>query len=143
MPGRQSPLQNRSVLWQGKIYENAEKYSVLRAVKAIERSQIVLLVLDGTKDVEEQDKRIAGLPLEQKKAVIIVVNKWDAVKKDEKSMNEYTEKIRSHFVFLNYAPICFVHAAISMPAVILFQCLFPASVFLHHAAFSLDSFSSP
>lgn len=87
---------------QGKIYENAEKYSVLRAVKAIERSQIVLLVLDGTKDVEEQDKRIAGLPLEQKKVVIIVVNKWDAVKKDEKSMNEYTEKIRSHFVFLNY-----------------------------------------
>lgn len=95
---------------QGKIYENAEKYSVLRAVKAIERSQIVLLVLDGTKDVEEQDKRIAGLPLEQKKAVIIVVNKWDAVQKDEKSMNEYTEKIRSHFVFLNYAPICFVSA---------------------------------
>lgn len=95
---------------QGKIYENAEKYSVLRAMKAVERSQIVLLVLDGTKDVEEQDKRVAGLPIEQKKAVIIVVNKWDAVKKDEKSMNEYIEKIRSHFVFLSYAPICFTSA---------------------------------
>lgn len=95
---------------QGKIYENAEKYSVLRAMKAIERSSIVLVVLDGTKSVEEQDKRIAGLPVEQNKAVIIVVNKWDAVKKDEKSMKEYEEKIRSQFVFLNYAPIAFVSA---------------------------------
>lgn len=95
---------------QGKIYENAEKYSVLRAMKAIERSSIVLIVLDGTKSVEEQDKRIAGLPVEQNKAVIIVVNKWDAVKKDEKSMKEYEEKIRSQFVFLNYAPIAFVSA---------------------------------
>ncbi len=95
---------------QGKIYENAEKYSVLRAMKAIERSEIVLVVLDGTKEVEEQDKRIAGLPIEQKKGVIIVVNKWDAVKKDEKSMNEYTEKIRKHFVYLSYAPIAYVSA---------------------------------
>lgn len=95
---------------QGKIYENAEKYSVLRAMKAIERSEIVLVVLDGTKEVEEQDKRISGLPIEQKKAVIIVVNKWDAVKKDEKSMNEYVERIRKHFVFLSYAPIAFVSA---------------------------------
>ncbi|MGM9899075.1 MAG: ribosome biogenesis GTPase Der [Bacilli bacterium] len=95
---------------QGKIYENAEKYSVLRAMKAIERSEIVIVVLDGTKEVEEQDKRIAGLPIDQKKAVIIVVNKWDAVKKDEKSMNEYTEKIRKNFVFLSYAPIAFVSA---------------------------------
>lgn len=95
---------------QGKIYENAEKYSVLRAMKAIERSSIVLVVLDGTKSVEEQDKRIAGLPIEQNKGVIIVVNKWDAVKKDEKSMKEYEEKIRAQFVFLNYAPIVFVSA---------------------------------
>lgn len=95
---------------QGKIYENAEKYSVLRAMKAIERSSIVLVVLDGTKSVEEQDKRIAGLPIEQNKGVIIVVNKWDAVKKDEKSMKEYEEKIRTQFVFLNYAPIAFVSA---------------------------------
>ena len=95
---------------QGKIYENAEKYSVLRAMKAIERSSIVLVVLDGTKSVEEQDKRIAGLPIEQNKGVIIVVNKWVAVKKDEKSMKEYEEKIRAQFVFLNYAPIAFVSA---------------------------------
>ena len=95
---------------QGKIYENAEKYSVLRALKAIERSSIVLFVLDGTKDIEEQDKRIAGYASEYNKGVIIVVNKWDAVEKDEKSMKAYTEKIRSHFLFLSYAPIVFVSA---------------------------------
>ena len=95
---------------QGKIYENAEKYSVLRAMKAIERSNIVLVVLDGTKDIEEQDKRVAGYAAENNKAVIIVVNKWDAVDKDEKSMKEYTEKIREHFLFLKYAPIVFVSA---------------------------------
>lgn len=95
---------------QGKIYENAEKYSVLRAEKAIERSQIVLVVLDGTKTVEEQDKRIAGYATEYNKAAIIVVNKWDAVEKDDKSMKEYTEKIKNHFLFLSYAPIVFVSA---------------------------------
>lgn len=95
---------------QGKIYENAEKYSVLRAIKAIERSSVVLMLLDGTKDIEEQDKRIAGYAAEYDKAVIIVVNKWDAVEKSDKSMKEYVEKIRSHFLFLNYAPIAFVSA---------------------------------
>ncbi len=95
---------------QGKIYENAEKYSVLRAEKAIERSQIVLIVLDGTKPVEEQDKRIAGYASEYNKAAIIVVNKWDIVDKDDKSMKEYTERIRKNFLFLSYAPIVFVSA---------------------------------
>lgn len=95
---------------QGKIYENAEKYSVLRAIKAIERSSVVLFVLDGTKEIEEQDKRIAGYAAEYQKAVIIVVNKWDAVNKNDKSMNEYIKKIRAHFLFLSYAPIVFVSA---------------------------------
>lgn len=95
---------------QGKIYENAEKYSVLRAIKAIERSEVVLFVLDGTKEIEEQDKRIAGYAAEYNKAVIIVVNKWDAVYKDEKSMKEFTEKIRKNFLFISYAPIVFVSA---------------------------------
>lgn len=95
---------------QGKIYENAEKYSVLRAIKAIERSEVVLFVLDGTKEIEEQDKRIAGYAAEYNKAVIVVVNKWDAVDKDEKSMKEFTEKIRKNFLFISYAPIVFVSA---------------------------------
>ncbi len=95
---------------QGKIYENAEKYSLLRAMKAIERSSITLIVLDGTKDIEEQDKRIAGYPVDASKACIIVVNKWDAVEKDDKAMKRYEEKIRAHFLYLSYAPICFVSA---------------------------------
>lgn len=95
---------------QGKIYENAEKYSVIRAINAIERSDVVLVVLDGTKDIEEQDKRIAGLAVEANRAVIFVVNKWDAVEKDDKTMNEFTEKIRNQFLFLSYAPVVFVSA---------------------------------
>ena len=95
---------------QGKVYENAEKYSFLRAIKAVERSVVTLVVLDGTKDIEEQDKRIAGYPVEANCGCIIVVNKWDAVNKDNKTMNRYIEKIRSHFLYLSYAPIVFVSA---------------------------------
>ena len=94
----------------GKIYENAEKYSFLRAIKAIERSSVVLLLLDATREIEEQDKRVAGYAMDANKAVIIVVNKWDAVEKDDKSMQEWIKKIKSHFVFLDYAPIVFVSA---------------------------------
>ncbi len=95
---------------QGKVYENAEKYSFLRAIKAVERASITLIVLDGSKEIEEQDKRIAGYPLEVNSAVIIVVNKWDLVNKDSKTMNKYIEKIRSHFLYLGYAPIVFLSA---------------------------------
>ena len=95
---------------QGKVYENAEKYSFLRAIKAVERASITLIVLDGSKDIEEQDKRIAGYPLEANSGVIFVVNKWDLVEKDSKSMNKYIEKIRSHFLYLSYAPIVFLSA---------------------------------
>ena len=95
---------------QGKVYENAEKYSFLRAIKAVERASITLIVLDGSKDIEEQDKRIAGYPLDVNSGVIIVVNKWDLVDKDSKSMNRYIEKIRSHFLYLGYAPIVFLSA---------------------------------
>ena len=95
---------------QGKVYENAEKYSFLRAIKAVERASITLLVLDGSKSIEEQDKRIAGYPSEANSGVIIVVNKWDLVEKDNKTMNQYIENIRSHFLYLSYAPIVFVSA---------------------------------
>ena len=106
---------------QGKIYEAAEKYSVLRAIKAIERSSVVLLVLDGTKEVEEQDKRVAGYAHENNKAVIIVVNKWDAVEKDDKLMKKFEEKIRNQFVFLSYAPIMFTSALYNKRVHLLFD----------------------
>lgn len=95
---------------KGKVYETTEKYSVLRALRAIERSDVVLVVLDAETGIIEQDKKIAGYAHEAGRGVIIVVNKWDAVDKDEKTMNEFEEKIRAHFQFLDYAPIIFVSA---------------------------------
>lgn len=95
---------------KGKVYESVEKYSVLRALRAIERSDVVLVVMDGEEGIIEQDKRIAGYAHEAGKAVVIVVNKWDAVEKDEKTMKKFEEKIRDHFLFLDYAPIVFLSA---------------------------------
>ena len=95
---------------KGKVYENTEKYSVLRALSAIERSDVVLVVIDGEEGIIEQDKKIAGYAHEAGRAVVIVVNKWDAVEKDEKTMKEFEEKIRAHFLFLDYAPIVFLSA---------------------------------
>jgi len=95
---------------RGKVYENTEKYSVLRALRAIERSDVVLVVLNAEEGIQEQDKKIAGYAHEAGKAIVIVVNKWDAVEKNEKTMNEFTESIRDQFQFLDYAPIIFVSA---------------------------------
>ena len=95
---------------KGKVYETTEKYSVLRALRAIERSDVVLVVIDGEEGIIEQDKKIAGYAHEAGRAVVIVVNKWDAVEKDEKTMKEFEEKIRAHFLFLDYAPIVFLSA---------------------------------
>ena len=92
---------------RGKVYESTEKYSVLRALRAIERSDVVLVVIDAEEGIIEQDKKIAGYAHEAGRAVVIVVNKWDAVEKDEKTMKEFEEKIRAHFLFLDYAPIVF------------------------------------
>lgn len=95
---------------RGKVYENLEKYSVLRALKAIERSDVVLVILDGERGIIEQDKKIAGYAHDAGRAVVIVVNKWDAVEKDEKTMKEFEQTIRDHFQFLDYAPIVFLSA---------------------------------
>ncbi|MCM3215531.1 MULTISPECIES: ribosome biogenesis GTPase Der [Niallia] len=95
---------------KGKVYESTEKYSVLRALRAIERSDVVLVVIDGEEGIIEQDKKIAGYAHEAGRAVIIVVNKWDAVEKDEKTMKTFEQNIREHFLFLDYAPIVFLSA---------------------------------
>jgi GTPase len=84
---------------RGKVYESTEKYSVLRALKAIERSDVVLVVLNAEEGIIEQDKKIAGYAQEAGKAVVIVVNKWDTVEKDEKTMKKFEENIREHFQF--------------------------------------------
>lgn len=95
---------------RGKVYESVEKYSVLRAVSAINRADVVLFLIDGEKGIREQDKHVAGLAHDAGKGVIIVYNKWDAVEKDDKTMNEITRKIREEFKYLSYAPIAFVSA---------------------------------
>ncbi|MGE6258850.1 ribosome biogenesis GTPase Der [Heyndrickxia sporothermodurans] len=95
---------------KGKVYESTEKYSVLRALRAIERSDVVCVVINGEEGIREQDKKIAGYAHEAGRAIVIVVNKWDAVEKDEKTMKKFEENIREHFQFLSYAPIVFLSA---------------------------------
>ncbi|GGL47037.1 ribosome biogenesis GTPase Der [Sporolactobacillus putidus] len=95
---------------RGKIYEKTEKYSVLRAQRAIEESDVVLVLINGEEGIIEQDKKIAGIAHDAGRAVIIVVNKWDAVNKDDKTMDKFRKKIRDEFQFISYAPIVFLSA---------------------------------
>jgi GTP-binding protein len=98
---------------RGKVYESTEKYSVMRALKAIERADVVLVVINGEEGIIEQDKHIAGYAHEAGKAAIFVVNKWDVVEKDDKTMHQFTQNIRDHFLFMPYAPVLFVSAKTS------------------------------
>lgn len=95
---------------RGKVYEATEKYSVLRALKAIDRSDVVLVVIDAETGIREQDKTIAGYAHDAGRAIVIVVNKWDTVDSGEKGMKEFEDNIRNQFQFLHYAPIIFVSA---------------------------------
>ncbi|TYP54916.1 ribosome biogenesis GTPase Der [Thermosediminibacter litoriperuensis] len=95
---------------KSRVKENIEFYSNIRALGAVERADIALVVLDATREISEQDKKIAGIAHEAGKAVIIVVNKWDLVEKDDKTIYRYTENIRKEFAFIQYAPIVFVSA---------------------------------
>lgn len=93
---------------KGKVYENIEKYSLLRSMKAIDRSDICLLVINAEEGIIEHDKHIAGYVLEKGKGLIIVVNKWDTVENND--IKEYLKKVRNEFQFLSYVPVVFVSA---------------------------------
>ena len=95
---------------KGKIYENIEKYSILRALTSIEKSDVILVVIDGETGIREQDKHVAGYAHEAGKGVIIVYNKWDLVDKDEKTMQKKEKEIREQFKYLDYARIIFTSA---------------------------------
>ncbi|MGZ9586889.1 ribosome biogenesis GTPase Der [Paenibacillus marinisediminis] len=95
---------------RGKVYETTEKYSVMRAMKAIERADVVLIVINGEEGIIEQDKHVAGYAHEAGKAALFVVNKWDVVEKDDKTMHQFETSIRDHFLFMTYAPIVFLSA---------------------------------
>ena len=95
---------------KSKVKEDLERYSVIRAVAAVEKADVVLIMIDGTEGVTEQDAKIAGIAHEQGKGIIVLVNKWDAVEKDDKTIYRQTEKIRSTLSFMQYALILFVSA---------------------------------
>ncbi|HEU5138876.1 MAG TPA: ribosome biogenesis GTPase Der [Bacillales bacterium] len=95
---------------RGKVYETTEKYSVLRAKRAIERSDVALVVINGEEGIIDQDKKIAGYAYEAGRAMVIIVNKWDAVEKDHQTMKAFEKNIRKQFQFLDFAPILFVSA---------------------------------
>ncbi|SEN24466.1 ribosome biogenesis GTPase Der [Paenibacillus sp. OV219] len=95
---------------RGKVYESTEKYSVMRALKAIERADVALVLISGEEGIIEQDKHIAGYAHEAGKAAIFVVNKWDVVEKDDKTMQNFEKTIRDHFLFMTYAPVVFLSA---------------------------------
>ncbi|HZG76070.1 MAG TPA: ribosome biogenesis GTPase Der [Paenibacillus sp.] len=95
---------------RGKVYEATEKFSVMRSMQAIERADVALIVINGEEGIIEQDKHIAGYAHEAGRAAVFVVNKWDAVEKDDKTMQRFTESIRDHFLFMSYAPIVYVSA---------------------------------
>lgn len=95
---------------RGKVYESTEKYSVMRAMRAIDDSNVVLMVLNAEEGIREQDKHVAGYAHEAGRAIIIVVNKWDTLEKDNHTMSDFENQIRDEFQYLSYAPIIFVSA---------------------------------
>lgn len=95
---------------RGKVEEGVERYSVLRSLAAVERSRVCVIMIDATVGFTEQDSKVAGYAHEQGKACIIAVNKWDAVEKDDKTMDAQRKKLMNDFSFMSYAPIIFISA---------------------------------
>ena len=95
---------------RGKVFESIERYSVIRSLTAIERADVCLMLIDGKEGVSEQDSKIAGYIHDQGKAAVIIVNKWDIVEKDDKTVDKYKADIRNELSFMEYAPILFISA---------------------------------
>ena len=95
---------------QNKIYDDIEKYSIIRAKMAIERSDVCVIMIDAEAGVTEQDTKVAGLAHEAGKACILAVNKWDAIEKNDKTMQEFRKKLDTDFAFMSYAPKVFISA---------------------------------
>ncbi|WP_303620562.1 GTP-binding protein, partial [Hungatella hathewayi] len=93
-----------------KIKEELERYSIIRTVTAVERADVVVVVIDATEGVTEQDAKIAGIAHERGKGIIVAVNKWDAIEKNDKTIYEYTNKIKDTLAFMPYAEYVFISA---------------------------------
>ena len=95
---------------KNKIKEELERFMIIRTVSAVERADIVVLVIDAVEGVTEQDAKIAGIAHDRGKGIIIAVNKWDAIEKDDKTIYRFTEKVRNILSFMTYAEIVFISA---------------------------------
>jgi len=95
---------------KSRIKEDLERYSIIRTVSAVERAEVVVLVIDATEGVTEQDAKIAGIAHDRGKGMIVAVNKWDAIEKNDKTMNEFTKKIQNTLSFMQYAEMVFISA---------------------------------
>ena len=95
---------------RGKIDENVERYSVVRSLAAVDRSDVCVIMIDASEGVTEQDTKVAGYAHEQGKACIFAVNKWDIVDKDDKTVKQFTDRVREMFAFMSYAKIVFISA---------------------------------
>lgn len=95
---------------KSKVKEELERYSIIRTVTAVERADVVVVVIDATEGITEQDAKIAGIAHERGKGIIVAVNKWDAIEKDDKTIYEFTRKVRDTLAFMQYAEIIFISA---------------------------------
>ncbi|MBR2778909.1 MAG: ribosome biogenesis GTPase Der, partial [Firmicutes bacterium] len=118
------------------INENIERYSVIRAISAIERSDVCVLMIDAVEGVTDQDKRIAGLAHEAGKGIIVAVNKWDLVEKDNHTMSKYERRIRAELPFMPYAPAVFISAVTGQR---LMNILKMAAAVAEHRAFRIPT----
>ena len=112
---------------KSKVNDNIEKYSIIRARMAVERANVCVIMIDATEGFTEQDSKVAGIALEQGKACIIAVNKWDAVEKDGKTMKEFRDKLAVDFSFMSYAPVIFISAQTGLRIAKLYEMI----VFVH------------
>ena len=95
---------------KSKIYETVEKYSVIRSMAAVDRADVVLIVIDAKEGITEQDTKVAGIAHDEGKACVFVINKWDLIEKDNKTLGNYTKEVKEKFPFMMYAPVIFVSA---------------------------------
>lgn len=95
---------------KGKIEELTEHYSVVRSLRAVDRSDVILMLLDASEGVTEQDKKVAGYAHESGKGIVLIINKWDLIEKDEKTMNKFDKEVREELAFMPYAPTLFISA---------------------------------
>ncbi len=108
---------------QSKVNDKIEKYSIIRSKLAVERAQVCIIMIDAEEGVTEQDTKVAGIAHESGKACIIIVNKWDAIEKDDKTMDEYKKKIKEKFLFMSYAPVIFISAKTGQRVNEIFECI--------------------